>query len=232
MFAIAALDKVLHECNLAGMIWLITGSAAAVAQLSGSMLRGPAPVNYTSWPSQSGIPDYLFNGRRSAWTIRARLTVRPDGSVQRCEVERRSGSKPLDKFTCEMFSQRAKLLPATWADDTPSFGVFRFNFVWTRRDAPLGASHPSDVSIKVDRSIYAQRVPALVHVMFAVDANGQISDCTSQPPFDSGVASNPLTLVPLACDAIAHGYHPSPAKDDSGNPVRSVQNAFVQVRSN
>lgn len=213
------------------LIWLVTGSAAVLAQLGGSGLQGPTPVNLPSWASGSGMPDYLFDGASSSWAIRARLTVRPDGKVQRCEIEIGTNNRELDKFTCEMFERRATFRPAVWTDGKPSFGVFRLNFVWARRHTRLNKWQLPDLSIRVAESIYGQRTPAAVCVVVAVDPNGRISDCSNQPSFDSDVESNLPALVPFACEEVIRRYHPRPARDDAGNPVRSVQNAFVIVRS-
>jgi hypothetical protein len=213
------------------MIWLAISSGALATLPSASRPQGPTPINYTNWVMPTARPAGLFEGDRDVWTIRARLTVRPDGKVQDCAIERSSRNKALDRFTCGMFEQRATLRPATWIDGSPSYGVFRFTFQWTRPQLPSFNSDPVDLELKADRRDYAGRLPAFVRVVFAVDQNGRISDCYSAPPFDAGMVTNPPPLVPLACDAVIHRYVPIPAKDASGTPVRSVQNAFVRIRN-
>ena len=213
------------------MIWLMISLGTVSAPTSASLIQGPTPVNWTSWPSQSGMsPDLLERGT-NAWTIRTRLTVRPDGTVQSCEVESGTDNKTLDKFTCGMFERRAKFRPAVWSNGSPSYGVFRFAFEWTRAVPPPSKSSHVDLNVRVDRKTYAERVAAFVHVVFTVDGDGQIGECSGAAPFDSGIATNPPTLVPIACEAVIHRYRPRAAKDESGEPVRSVQNAIVRIKS-
>jgi hypothetical protein len=212
------------------MIWLMVSLGALATPSSASLLQGPTPVNWTSWPSQSGMPPDLLKGGTNAWTIRARLTVRPDGTLQGCEVESGTDNRALDKFTCEMFERRARFRPAVWADGSPSYGLFRFTFQWARAVPPSSKPPHVDLKVRVDRKAYAERVPAFVRVVFAVDEDGQIRDCSGAAPFDSAIATNPPTLVPIACEAVIHRYVPRAAKDKLGKPVRSVQNAVVRIK--
>lgn len=214
------------------MIWFTAFLGAVSAPRSSSQLQAPTPVNIVSWTYTHQVPPPAAWDKGTSWPFLIRLTVRPNGKLKRCEVEKSTANEYLTQFVCEMFKERAKLRPAVWTDGSPSFGVFRFGFVYSRDQAPPDDYHFEDLSVTIDRGIYAQRVPANVRVMFAVDANGQISGCTSQPRWYSSIANDPPAIIAVACEAVVHRYHPTPAKDGSGNPVRSVQNASVTVTSN
>jgi hypothetical protein len=201
------------------------------ASPSATLLQGPTPVNYTSWANFLDIPPGMFDGGGWARTFRTRLTVRQDGTLQGCEIERGSGRKALDKFICGVFRQRATFRPAVWTDGSSSYGVFRFTLKLFR-DRPRPGKLPVDLDVSVDRKAYAGQVPAFVRVVFAVDQDGRPGDCISAAPFDPGIAANPPSLVPLACDAVIHRFVPRAAKDESGKPVRSVQNAIVRIKTN
>jgi hypothetical protein len=133
---------------------------------------------------------------------------------------------------CAAFEQRATFRPAVWADGSSSYGVFRFTFKLFRDRPRPSKSNPVDLDVRVDRKAYAGQVPAFVRVVFAVDQDGRPGDCISAAPFDPNVAANQPSLVPLACDAVIHHFVPRAAKDESGKPVRSVQNAIVRIGSN
>ena len=160
------------------MIWTIASLGALTASPSASLLQGPTPVNYTSWPMLSGMPPDMFEGGGWERTIRPRLTVRQDGTVQGCEVEKGTGQKTLDRFVCAMFEQRARFRPAVWGDGSPSYGVFRFTFKMFRGDRRSRKSGPVDLEVRIDRKTYSG-VPAFVRVAFAIDQNGRIGDCSS-----------------------------------------------------
>jgi hypothetical protein len=225
------LDNVRRECNLI-MIWLIVSLGTVAASPSATLLQGPIPVNYTGWPITSDMPPDTFEGGGWVRTFLTRLTVRQDGTLQSCEVERGTGRRTLDKAICAMFEQRARFRPAVWADGSPSYGVFRFTFKLFRDHPRPSKSDPVDLDVRVDRKAYAGQVPASVHVVFEVDQDGRPGDCISAAPFDSGIAANPPSLVPLACDAVIHRFVPRAAKDELGKSVRSVQNAVVRIRTN
>lgn len=214
------------------MIWLVASSGALIASPSASLLQPPQPVNYTGWPMLSGLPsETAFEGGGWARTIRTGLTVRQNGSVQSCEVEKGTGHKALDSFVCAMFEQRARFRPAVWIDGSPSYGVFRFTFTIYRDDRRSSRPGPVDLDVRIDRKTYAGQLPAFVHVAFSVDRNGRTGDCISEAPNESETPANPPSLVPLACEAVIHRYVPTVAKDQSGKPVRSVQNAVVRIRA-
>ena len=212
------------------MLWLVASLGVLTASPSASLLRGPIPVDYTKWPMLSDMPPDLFEVGGWVRTMRTRLTVRPDGTVQGCEVEKGTGHRALERYVCAMFEQRAKFRPAIWIDGSPSYGVFRFTFKIYRGDRHSSKPDPVDLEAMVDRKTYAG-VPAIVHVAFAVDQDGRTGDCSSVAPFSTGITANPPILVPFACDAVSRRYVPKAARDDAGAPVRSVQNALVRIRS-
>jgi hypothetical protein len=200
---------------------LVPGSATA-----GQMLA-PAPDNIVSWFSPNDVPiDVVAMG--GAHLVRMRTTVRPDGSIKDCLIEISSGQKYLDALSCAIIVKRGKFAPAHAEGGSAVYGFFRTSVTWQATDGP-GAGNP------VDLDLYLNRLPAGVrsgdfgNVVLMVDDNGHPTACQpDQPsPTDIRVTRNP-ELLGLACGQLLQGWKSVPARDDSGKPVPSVQNASVR----
>ena len=55
-----------------------------------------------------------------------------------------------------------------------------------------------------------------------------MTSCASEPtqPFEQ--IANDAALVAVACDQLMASYKPIPAKDSTGNPIPSIQDAIVR----
>src|SRR5947209_9598048 len=65
-----------------------------------------------------------------------RLTVRPDGKVQDCAVEKSSGIRDLDNHTCRIAAKRAKFAPPTGTGGTPTYAIYRTDIVYAVSETP------------------------------------------------------------------------------------------------
>ena len=199
------------------MLWI-----ALAAQLS-----APVPTNLPNWFSYDDLPPYLIEREPGHWLVGVRVTVGPDGAVRECRVESTSGTQRLDEFTCRRIEQRANFEPGRSSDGSAVLGIYRAAIPWVVANSPFDSPVVSipDVDVSVASLPAGLKSPALVRVMFAVDPEGRVQGCTAEP--GEHVSNNP-ELVPVACDEIAKIYKPVPARDASGEPVASVQNATVR----
>ena len=165
--------------------------------------------------------------------ISTRTTVKPDGTTQDCGFERGSGDRKLDALTCAIILRRATFQPATWVDGSPAYAVFRTPVSWTIGGPPskkeLRDAYSPDITITVSRLPEGAPDPTNVHLMIAVDESGRIVACDEAPKDTRDHSKTFPALAPLACQEMARQLKPRPAKDGSGNPVRSVQSATANV---
>lgn len=127
------------------MFWI-----ALAAQLS-----APWPVDYLHWWHPEDMP---FDVQRGGVTraVLARTTVRPDGTIQGCEVERGSGNSNLDAVTCQIFLKRGKFEPARASDGEPVFGVYRQIVTWAMNPEDK-SPFPGDVELQLWQVEYPRR---------------------------------------------------------------------------
>lgn len=199
------------------MFWLVATAAS---------LSAPAPTNRIRWFTPDDMPAYHQIAGVTRM-VRVRVTVRPNGSSQYCEIENSDGDPKLAVFTCELIMKRAKFDHARWTDGSPAVGVFRETVTWAVGSPPPPKLKRGDLELTVDRLPRRERSPAFVRVMFAVDTSGRPSSCASEPPSLPALTNNP-ELVPLACEELMRTYTAVPAKDETGRLVPSVQNALVK----
>jgi hypothetical protein len=192
-------------------------------------LNAPVPVRFGSWFSPSDMPESVMKRGTGLWLVPIRINVGPNGQVQSCEVELTSGIADLDKVTCRVIMRRAKFGPAR-TGGIPSYGVYRTSVRWLIADAPFDHSKVSspDIDLTVQRLPSTVRSPALVTVMFAVDAQGRKSSCRVDDSKEMQPPVNHPALVAIACEQVMSQYEARPAKDAAGMPVASVQNALVR----
>jgi hypothetical protein len=204
------------------MLWI---ALAAAAQLS-----APVPKDLTKWFYADDVPDYLVAKGNGLWFVKVGIGISPDGALTGCQIEGSSGIPKLDAFTCRTILKRAKFVPASSVNGSPTFGVYRTSIKWSVADAPWDDSNFSDpdVEVQVQNLPPAVKSPTLVRVMFAVDQAENIGSCLADPSEDLEHIDNNPALVPIACDQVVKHYKPVPAKDAAGNVVPSVQDALVR----
>lgn len=207
------------------MLWI-----ALAAQLS-----GPLPEETETVFSVDDMPEYVLRAGINRFVL-TRTTVGLDGIPQNCVIERSSGDAALDAYTCAIIVKRARLRPAKWIDGSPSYSVLRVPISWTIGGPPssseLQKAYRADIDIMVNRLPDGAKSPISVRLMIAVDQNGRPVAC-DEAPRPSGRSHDKVfpKLVPIACQQMMSQYKAIPAKDESGKPVRSVQNATVDFSS-
>jgi hypothetical protein len=198
------------------MIWI-----ALAAQLS-----APQPLNPSRWWSSAEMPTSVkYDGVTRK--VLTRTTLKPDGSIMRCDVEGPSGDPKADLLTCAIIVKRGKFQPARDVDGNPVYGVYRETVIWAvvgpadaADDAPI-----ADLQLTVSKLPKGVKSPATVRLMFVVDQSGQISNCVAEPTPD--IPSANRQLAGLACQQLIKSYTATPAKDAQSTGVLSVQDAAV-----
>ena len=202
------------------MFWIVL--AAASAQLS-----PPLGTDIRSLFSYDDVPmEYL--PAESDRSVGIRLTVRPDGHVQSCDVEYTSGVDGLDVYTCKLRKRRARFAAASAEMGNPSYAVYRATIRWVVTGFAKPSPKPvnTDLVLTVNELPKGAKSPAYVSLMFVVDERGRTSSCSAEKVAPGQYSGDPQ-LLQMACEEIPKSYRPTPAKDDRGNPVESVQDAIV-----
>ncbi|HKC04084.1 MAG TPA: energy transducer TonB [Sphingomicrobium sp.] len=164
--------------------------------------------------------------------VASRTTVRPDGTVQDCTVERDSGDAKLDAYTCAIIVRRAKFQPAKWIDGSTAYGVIRVPVIWaiggppSKREAQ--EAYPPDMELSVTRLPADADRRTTLALVIGVDENGRVVGCNERPKVSQRDHTKTFPeLVPIACQQMMNEFAAIPAKDASGKPMRSVQTASV-----
>ena len=176
------------------MLWI-----ALAAQLS-----APMPTNLPKWFVFDDFPAYLIDRQPGVWAVGIRVTVGPDGSIQGCQVDSSSGDARLHQLSCCKVTETANFRPAMSPGGAPVPGIYRTYVAWDVTKVPAATSRVSnaDLNLSVASLPAGIRSPAAVRVMFAVDSQGRMSSCESEPtqPFEQ-VEKDPA-LVAAACDQL------------------------------
>lgn len=191
-------------------------------------------------PAQPRVPDVRALFSADDWpaflhdsrTVYTRTTVRPDGSIQGCVVEAKSGEPKLDTYTCELILKRAKFLPAKWSDGTEVYGVIRVPVSWTTTNSiPTDANRLRTVVPDMDFAVnkLPDGAPSLVglELEVAADEQGRVVTCEARTPFTKSHLREYPNLTALACQKASTELTMVPPIDDAGKPVRSIQNVTV-----
>src|SRR4051794_12560096 len=146
------------------MFWIVIA-----AQLS-----APVPKNLGSWFDYRDVPESILRAGNGAWRGGICVDVTPGGSIRRCTGETSSRGSDLDRLSCGLVVLRAKFEPARWKDGSPAYGVYRSSVSWTVGENARRLPPPSypDLDLLVRALPSGTKNPALVRVMFAVDADG------------------------------------------------------------
>lgn len=187
-----------------------------------SQLAAPMPKPQ-SWLRNNDYPiKYVEAGR--SFDVLLRTTVRPDGTVQDCAIERSSGEVDFDRYNCALLIKRVKFKPASDAAGRPALGVVRSQARWVL-DQGKATPAMGDIELTVAKLPAKLKSPTLVAVAIATDAAGRTSDCVA---IDE---NQHAALVKAACRQLVKSYRAIPARSPAGEPLPSIQNATVTFRT-
>ena len=202
-----------------GMFWV--GLTAAFS--------APAPANLKSWFHPTDTPGFLYKETVSGfWLVGLRITVRPDGTIQRCVVTNDAGPQlKIAEITCKLVTQRAHFQPAR-LDNTAVYGVYESTFSWKVEYFRTKQMSLPQLQLQVASLPDPKLKSALVKIMFEVDSEGRFGQCMADPnPSFEEVTNQPL-LVQVACEQLPLAAKFAPVRDETGKAVPSVQDAVVK----
>lgn len=84
----------------------------------------------TTWITNADYPA-AARPEKASGDVSFRLEVDQAGMVSGCRVTSSSGSKALDKATCNLLRRRARFIPGMTTDDQPVGGVWEGALRWT-----------------------------------------------------------------------------------------------------
>lgn len=205
------------------MLWI----ALAAAQI-----HAPVPQNRKALFAAGDFPASVAARLRTGfWQVGVQLTIRPDGSIQSCDISATSGVAELDRRSCDILHQRGRFAAAS-LNSVPAYGVYRTTIGWALSNGPPPGPPPlvgnPDMELLVQSLPAGFKSPVSVRVMFAVDSVGRLSSCTAEPGPSLEHAVDAPALVPVACEQLMQAFRPNPVKDASGNAIPSIQDAVVR----
>lgn len=210
------------------MLWILLA-----AQLSLPVPVGLRFPDVRSIFSPDDMPAYVQRAGVTRF-VPTRTTIRPDGTPRDCSVESSSGDPKLDIHTCAIILRRAKFERARWVDGSPAYAIVTAPVTWAIGDDPskgeIERAFPPDIELSVNRLPAGVGRHVAVRLKLAVDKNGRVVDCGEAPPvLEADRKPKPPELVKVSCDQAISQFIAIPAKDDAGEPVRSVQSASVII---
>ncbi|ATE66482.1 hypothetical protein COO09_24520 [Rhizorhabdus dicambivorans] len=209
-----------------------------ISALLALALAAPQPIRPDEWIGPNDYPSDALRENRSGHTA-FRLTISPSGRPIRCDVTASSGWEDIDQQSCRGMMKRARFKPILDGNGAPAYAVYRSSrSFWIPGEAPPRTPKPSrtDLLVTVEKMPKGRAQPADVDVAFTVDGNGAMADCTPYLTDTAGQTADAPRAMALfgavACGELAKSYRPTPALDEGGRPVPSVQTArvsFVQA---
>jgi Gram-negative bacterial TonB protein C-terminal len=216
----------LNGCNNSEMFPIVLAT-----QLSLPVALGLRYSDVRSVFSSDDFPRYVQVEGINRFVM-TRTTIRSDGTPQDCSAESGSGDPKLDAYTCSIIVKRAKFWPAKWLDGSPAYGVLRVPIAWVI-GGPASHTYRPDMELSVNRLPAGADSPLHVGLMIAVDETGRVVGCDQALPASTQLhAKTYPELVSIACPQMMSRFTALPAKDDKGEPVRSVQIAGVLFTTN
>jgi hypothetical protein len=198
------------------MFWI-----ALAAEFSAAL-----PINYSTWWSPDDMPAYVqLEG--TTRVVLTRTVLKPDGTLDRCDVERTSGDAKLDAFTCALVVRRGKYTAARWLDGSPVYGVDRIPVTWAI-EGSARPDFPADMELSLGQFPKGTHAGAVVRISVAADEAGRPVSCAAEPKRWPGQHEDNPVLVDLACAQALRSYHVTAPKTDHGESARSVQSAMVR----
>ena len=171
------------------------------------------PVLLKSPISPTDYPRAAFRNNEQG-SVLIDLLVKPDGSVERCEVIISSKSKPLDSATCIRF-MRAKFRPSQDKSGTPVYGSIKKWASWSV-GGPIGLPISMDVVLTVNRlPADINKMPYSV-VNVVLDSLGKVESC------DLNISSGIPSLDAAACSLGIDSASIKPITNSNGSIVRAV----------
>jgi TonB family protein len=169
--------------------------------------------------------DYPMKAFERKWegVTQFQLLVAPDGSVADCSVLKSSGHEILDTQACFLAQKRITFRPAKGSGGQSVWGLYRTEAKWALPEHQLSGTAAPDLEVTVNKLPNGAKMPPAVKLAYAVDVQGQVSQCTMMP----SSLQQPQVLVELGCKQLLSRENGKPVLGPSGQPVPAVRTGAV-----
>jgi TonB family protein len=194
----------------------------ALSLLSGVVAATPL----TPPPWYNFAEDYPMKAFERNWegVTQFQLLIAPDGTIAQCKVTESSGHEILDTQACFLAEKRIRFRPAKGPDGESVWGVYRSEALWALPEHSLPTTATPDLDLTINKLPDGAIEPPAVKAAYAVDPQGQVSNCTMMPTS----LKQPQVLVDIACKEILAQAAGKPVVDPSGRPVAAVKTGAVK----
>jgi TonB family protein len=200
--------------------------AVLLSMLASSVI---AATPATPQPWFNFMEDYPMKAFDNRWegVTGFELLISPDGQVARCTVTKSSGHEELDSKTCLLAQKRARFHAAKNSDGQPLWGVYRSEALWALPEHKLVGDAGPDLEVSINKLPSGVTEPAAVKLAYAVDTQGQTSQCTVMPTS----LRQPRVLVEIGCKELLSREAGKPVIGPAGQPVAAVKTGAVRFKS-
>jgi TonB family protein len=188
-----------------------------------------AATPVTPQPWFNFMEDYPMKAFDNRWegVTGFELLVSPEGQIARCTVTKSSGHEEFDTKTCLLAEKRVRFQPAKNSDGQAVWGVYRSEAHWALPEHKLSGNAGPDLEVSISKLPQGVTRPAAVKLAFAVDAQGQTSQCTVMPTS----LRQPQVLVEIGCKELLSRESGKPVIGPSGQPVTAVKTGAVLFKA-
>lgn len=197
-----------------------------ISMLASSVI---AATPATPQPWFNFMEDYPMKAFENRWEgiTGFELLIAPDGQIARCTVTKSSGHEELDTKTCFLAQKRARFRSARNSDGQPVWGVYRSEALWALPEHKLTGGAGPDLEVSVNKLPEGVTEPPAVKLAYAVDPQGQTSQCTVMPTS----LKQPQVLIDIGCKELLSREAGKPVIGPAGQAVNAVKTGAVRFRS-
>ena len=199
--------------------------SAVLSLLAGSVVAA-TPVTPLPWFEFEDYPMKAFEKSQEGVT-RFELLIGPDGRIADCRITSSSGHEDLDRATCFLAMKRVEFRPARGANGQPVWGTYRSQALWALAEHQISAPPSADLEVSLNKLPENTKEPPAVKLAYAVDQNGNPSECTLLPTS----LKQPDVLVQLACKELLSRTPREPVIGPGGQPVPAVKTGAVLFKA-
>lgn len=190
-----------------------------------SSVTAATPTTPIPWFKDEDYPDEAFV-RKEQGTTAFDVLVSSDGRPIDCKIVTSSGSPTLDRRACQVAMRASRFTPATAADGTPTYGVYRTQVRWALDPEQWAQMEVGpDVELSLNRLPSGAKQPVEIKYAYFVDAQGNASSCT---PI---TLTQPKELDAMGCEQLLSKVQRTPVSVSNGSTVPAVRTGWVHFTS-
>lgn len=195
--------------------------------LAGAAVTAATPIEANKWFTSQENPKTALQVAERGHVAYA-IDVAPDGTAIRCTPQ---GSTDLERKVCELVMKKARFSAAKDDQGRAAYGLYDgvASFLMPGKNSRW--PDRAKLAVTVDALPEGAASPAYARVAFLVDGAGAISQCASMPGERRRFMQTTEALGPAACEHLAKDYRATPARNQAGAAVASVQSLMVRFET-